>query len=251
MYKIIYQVFSILIKIEEITTSPSSLIMKHNPVHTPCPRLSPVLTPEPLNLSVKFSNYELTEISKNYQIEEGRKYPSKTFTITLIDSKQISVTIPLHPSRAVTYQLLKLAISQQTGYDSVSQQLYCDENPIDKTSDFPSLAENLILLVAGEARVKITPPEYTVRRAINRYNNFLTDLKVCYNKIHPNIESGNVYRHLNPSSGILKVIGVEDGYLKVDLPELDSWQKDIYHQAYYDQPEIKAWIRLEEWMTPE
>lgn len=227
--------------------------MKHNPVHTPCPRLSPVLTPEPLNLSVKFSNYELTEISKNYQIEEERKYPSKTFTITLIDSKQIRVTIPLPPSNAVTYQLLKLAISQQTGYDSVSQQLYSEENPIDKTSDFSSLAENLILLVAGETRVKMTPPENTllVNDIHNLSNNFLTDVKVCYNKIHPNIESGNVYRHLHPSSGILKVIGVEDGYLKVDLLELDRWQKDIYHQAYYDQPEIKAWIRLEEWMTPE
>ena len=116
-------------------------------------------------------------------------------------------------------QLLKLAISQQTGYDSVSQQLYIEENPIDKTSDFSSLAENLILLVAGETRVKMTPPENTllVNDIHNLSNNFLTDVKVCYNKIHPNIESGNVYRHLHPSSGILKVIGVEDGYLKVDF----------------------------------
>jgi hypothetical protein len=218
----------------------------HNPVHTSYPR---IITDKN---SVIFSNSELYDISKQYRMELYQQYPSKIFTLTQIDGNQITISVPITPNSELTYQLLKLEICRQTGHDIVSIQLYSDNNLIDKTTNFASLVNQLTLLVVGPLQVT------TLNTGCQ------TDcVAIFYTKIRPFHEDrlgGRYNQHLvtryltrrsNQSIGTLRAIGVEDGYLKVNLRQLDDWLREPYHRDYYVQPDINAWLCLTDRMKIE
>jgi hypothetical protein len=210
--------------------------MKHNPVHSPMP---PSNYPRTTRINVNFSTDEMENIlwKPSYTL-----HPTRTFNITMIDSNSFSVTVPIPKCgrNIAIYQLLKLAINQQTGYDSVKQLLYSNETEINELTDFKTIDSDLTLLLTSDLILTFNLPI--------KYKIYLIgpDFRVYYGKITPNWFTLNripVSRFLNIYPGSVNILGIENGFVCVNLSELDKWLGEPYHKLYYNEPDIKAWFK--------
>ena len=186
---------------------------------------------------IKFNYLELEKIREGYDLASLQlEYPSRLFQVTLLDSRQIKVTIPIN---TITFQLLRLAISKETGLESVALDLYSVKEPLSNQTDFSNIDNKLEVLVT----IKMVINCQLARPVITIY----------YGEKHPNhlnLQSNLPTRMIKLSAldnglfgGKLTVIGLEDGYFKVNLTELDKWQVDNSHRNYYREPKITGWIK--------
>ena len=170
-------------------------------------------------INVSFSTDEMKNILWKPSLI---KRPTRTFNITMIDSKSISVMVPV-PKRGggiATYQSLKLAINQQTGYDGVKQLLFSNETEINELTDFKTIDTDLTLLLIPDLIL-------TFNLSI-KYKIYLIgpSFQVYYGKITPNWFTLNripISRFLNIYPGSVNILGIDNGFVCVSLSELDKW----------------------------
>ena len=97
---------------------------------------------------IKFNYLELEKIREGYDLARLQlEYPSRLFQVTLLDSRQIKVTIPIN---TITFQLLRLAISKETGLESVALDLYSVKEPLSNQTDFSNIDNQLEALVTNK-----------------------------------------------------------------------------------------------------
>ena len=185
---------------------------------------------------ITFTGNELDKIRQSYDLATLLlQYSSRLFKVTLLDSRQFTVTIPITYQASFTYQLLKFAISKETGLDSVTLAIYSSTEKIGDQTDFSNIDNQLECLVTENM---------TLRCQLKR-----DDIIIYYGKKHPNQEFDLPTRYIKLKrlsngcfGGNLPVIGLEDGYFKVDLRELDNWQADTSHLNYYEESGWINWI---------